>query len=130
MSFKRNKKSGVIDFGSASFDGQHSRKCFVVSNPNGNVDDYPWDGKPEPDDPDPAVVDGVFTSVDENTDPNLGSPQKVRKVEKVKDTRARAPNVTEDMKQLCDAIATTNLTMRPSMSYSQRNESRRYLSDN
>mmetsp|Transcript_14501 Transcript_14501/g.26289 ORF Transcript_14501/g.26289 Transcript_14501/m.26289 type:complete len:143 (+) Transcript_14501:131-559(+) len=47
LHFKRCKDSGIVDFGAYSFDGTHSRTCFVANNPKLDPDDYPWDDEVE-----------------------------------------------------------------------------------
>ena len=91
----------VVDYGAISYQGTHTRTCFIRNNPNRNPEDYPYAGKPTP-----AEVDAD----DENIDSNVG-PNKLCIVEK--DTRSKTPDVSEDTRQLCDNLSTTTLTKRP-----------------
>ena len=51
MSFKRDKRSGGFDFSTPTHSNTHSRKCTAASNPSLDPNDYPWDGRPSPEEP-------------------------------------------------------------------------------
>mmetsp|Transcript_13444 Transcript_13444/g.23611 ORF Transcript_13444/g.23611 Transcript_13444/m.23611 type:complete len:183 (-) Transcript_13444:78-626(-) len=118
LHFKRCKDSGIVDFGAYSFDGTHSRTCFVANNPKLDPDDYPWDGKPEQAETlyaeeleDEDDMNNPEENDDENADPNVQRSNKVRVVEK--DTTPKAVDVSEEMKRRCDDLAEGNLSLRP-----------------
>ena len=75
-------------------------------------DDFDWEGKPSFED---FLSDfEVNEENDENADPNV-SPHKVRVIEKLPDDgRARATDVSEDMKILTNKLGTENLATLPS----------------
>ena len=87
--------------------GRHTRSCIVRNG--GDPDDFDWEGKPS--------FEDLLSETEENgenADPNV-SPHKVRVIEKLPDDgRARATDVSEDMKILTDKLATENLATLPS----------------
>ena len=52
LSFKRSEESGMVDITNKTWRNKHSRKCVVIENSSLDPDDYPWDGKPVPEEPD------------------------------------------------------------------------------
>ena len=74
--------------------------------------DFDWEGKPSFEDLLSETEENEEN--DENADPNV-SPHKVRVIEKLPDDgRARATDVSEDMKILTNKLATENLATLPS----------------
>jgi len=86
--------------------GRHNRVCIVRNG--GDPDDLDWEGKPSFKDLRDLLSETEENDKnDENADPNV-SPHKVRVIEKLRDDgRARATDVSEDMKILTAKIGYT-----------------------
>jgi hypothetical protein len=103
MSFKRDKVSGLVDYGQVTHNGRHSRQCVKFHNPSLDPDEYPWEGKVcrwEPWDND-----------EENADPNI-TPNVTPFASTFESHQA--VNVEEDMKQMVDDMAQADLNIAAS----------------
>ena len=90
----------MVDYGQVTHNGQHSQKCVVTNNRNLDPDRYPWEGKVCRWDP--------WDAEEENIDPDIAPVASA-----MFKSNNVASNVEEDMKQMADEIATSDLVIAP-----------------
>ena len=110
MSLRRCDKTGTVDKTHQTWKQVHARKCVVINNPSLEPDDYPWDGRPEPEEPDD--LQAWQETLGPNAGPSSRPPAPGIENAHPNHNVVVAPNVEEDMKLRVNELATNDLSSK------------------